>query len=144
MIDYLTNDLGNGFTIESALINCHYPVSQTAFMLQWGVAVKQQPGIEGDAALRIARKFSSNFGEGFQQDVDIWLNKAPIDNPLLCEEDGPVYQNRRWYQQFYRDIDDIDPTMIARFEFEVDTTKANEYWHEEVGRNLAARASAAP
>jgi len=144
MIDYLTNDLGNGFTIESALINCHYPVSQTAFMLQWGVAVKQQPGIEGDAALRIARKFSDNFGEGFQQDVDIWLNKAPIDNPLLCEEDGPVYQNRRWYQQFYRDIDDIDPTMIARFEFEVDTTKANEYWHEEVGRNLAARASAAP
>ncbi|HZC72597.1 MAG TPA: hypothetical protein VE442_18010 [Jatrophihabitans sp.] len=26
---------------------------------------------------------------GFEQDVAIWQNKTRIDNPLLCEEDGP-------------------------------------------------------
>ena len=42
------------------------------------------------------------------QDVHIWLNKAPVQNPLLCEEDGPVYQLRRWYEQFYVDQADVD------------------------------------
>ena len=69
------------------------------------------------------------FGDGFMQDVHIWLNKAPVQNPLLCEEDGPVYQLRRWYEQFYVDQADVTPEMTERFEFEVDTTKANEYWH---------------
>ena len=72
------------------------------------------------------------FGSGFLQDVHIWKNKVPVQNPLLCEEDGPVYQLRRWYEQFYVDQADIAPEMVDRFEFEVDTTKANEYWQEEV------------
>ena len=32
--------------------------------------------------------------------------------------------------------------MVDRFEFEVDTTKANEYWQEEVAENLRLRAEA--
>jgi 3-ketosteroid 9alpha-monooxygenase subunit A len=35
---------------------------------------------------------------------------------------------------------DIVPEMVDRFEFEVDTTKANEYWQEEVAENLRLRA----
>ena len=31
--------------------------------------------------------------------------------------------------------------MTDRFEFEVDTTKANEYWQEEVAENLAKKAA---
>ena len=65
-----------------------------------------------------------------------------MQNPLLCEEDGPVYQLRRWYEQFYVDVADIAPEMTDRFEFEVDTTRANEYWHAEVAENLAKRAAA--
>ena len=81
------------------------------------------------------------FGDGFLQDVDIWLNKAPVQNPLLCEEDGPVYQLRRWYEQFYVDVADVAPAMTERFEFEVDTTKANEFWRAEVADNLARRSA---
>ena len=73
--------------------------------------------------------------------MHIWLNKAPVQNPLLCEEDGPVYQLRRWYEQFYVDAADVTPEMTERFEFEVDTTKANEYWHAEVEENLARKAA---
>ena len=81
------------------------------------------------------------FGDGFMQDVNIWLNKAPVQNPLLCEEDGPVYQLRRWYEQFYVDVADVKVEMTERYEFEVDTTKANEYWHAEVEQNLARKAA---
>ena len=138
MIDYLTNDLGGGVTIDSALINCHYPVDQNSFVLQWGVSVKAMPGVDRAQMNKIAQAFAANFGEGFEQDVHIWLNKSPIENPLLTEEDGPVYQHRRWYQQFYTDVADIEPDMVARFEFEVDTTLANERWHDEVAGNLRA------
>ena len=51
---------------------------------------------------------------GFEQDVTIWKNKTRIDNPLLCEEDGPIYQLRRWYEQFYVDVADIAPDMVDR------------------------------
>jgi 3-ketosteroid 9alpha-monooxygenase subunit A len=73
--------------------------------------------------------------------VEIWLNKARIDNPLLCAEDGPVYQVRRWYEQFYRNVADIEPDMTARFEFEIDTARSVAGWEAEVAENLA-RASA--
>ena len=141
MIDYLHNDFGGGFGVESVLINCHVPVTQTSFLLQWGVAVRRGEGLDDTAAAKIAAAFSTNFGEGFMQDVEIWKNKVPVANPLLCEEDGPLYQHRRWYDQFYLDVADIDPDMTARYEFEVDTTHAEEYWRAEVAANLAARAA---
>lgn len=139
MIDRLTNDFGSGFTVESMLINCHYPVTQDSFVLQWGVAVRLADGLDPATGRKLAASMATQFGDGFRQDVEIWQNKAPVENPLLCEEDGPLYQHRRWYEQFYRDVDDIDPEMTARFEFEVDTTHANEHWQTEVAANLAGR-----
>jgi 3-ketosteroid 9alpha-monooxygenase subunit A len=90
----------------------------------------------------VATKFADFVGLGFQQDVEIWLNKARIDNPLLCAEDGPVYQVRRWYEQFYRNVADIEPDMTARFEFEIDTARSVAGWEAEVAENLAKRGHA--
>ena len=44
-INWLHNDVAPDFTIEVALINCHYPVSHDSFVLQWGVAVQELPGM---------------------------------------------------------------------------------------------------
>ncbi len=137
MINWLHNDLGPDFTVEVALINCHYPVTHNSFVLQWGVAVRQMPGLPADKAEKLAAAMNKTFGEGFLEDVEIWKNKSRIDNPLLTEEDGPVYQHRRWYEQFYVDLDDVTSNMTARFEQEVDTTHANELWQQQVNQNLA-------
>jgi 3-ketosteroid 9alpha-monooxygenase subunit A len=138
MIDYLWNDV-RGTTVETVLINCHYPVTPTSFVLQWGAIVKKLPGVDDEQANKIAARFAKNTGVGFLQDVEIWRNKSRVDNPLLCEEDGPVYQLRRWYEQFYVDVEDVQDDMVRRFEFEVDTTRANEVWQAEVAENLARR-----
>jgi 3-ketosteroid 9alpha-monooxygenase subunit A len=138
MIDNLWHDY-HGFTMESVLINCHYPVTPNSFLLQWGAIVKKPDGLSDAHATKIASKFAHFVGLGFQQDVDIWINKSRVDNPLLCAEDGPVYQLRRWYDQFYRDVDDVDPEMVARYEFEIDTTRAVEGWEAEVAATLSAR-----
>ncbi|MEJ3750164.1 Rieske 2Fe-2S domain-containing protein [Actinomycetes bacterium KLBMP 9797] len=141
MIDKLYHDY-RGITVESVLINCHYPVTPTSFVLQWGVIVKRLPGLSTEQAGRVAAKFGKNVGVGFLQDVEVWKHKARVDNPLLCAEDGPVYQLRRWYEQFYVDVEDVADDMVARYEFEVDTTRAVEAWEAEVADNLARRAAA--
>jgi 3-ketosteroid 9alpha-monooxygenase subunit A len=136
MIDRLWHDY-RGMSLESVLINCHYPVTPTSFLLQWGAIVKRPPGLPDDQAARVAAKFADFVGLGFQQDVAIWTHKSRVDNPLLCADDGPVYQLRRWYSQFYTDVEDIQPDMVSRFEFEVDTTRAVAEWEAEVAGNLA-------
>ncbi|MDQ1644015.1 MAG: 3-ketosteroid 9alpha-monooxygenase subunit [Cryptosporangiaceae bacterium] len=142
MIDYLWHDW-HGMTVESVLINCHYPVTPDSFVLQWGVIVKRLPGLTGEQADKVARKMAKSIGLGFLQDVEIWKHKSRIDNPLLCAEDGPVYQLRRWYEQFYVDAEDVTEEMVARYEFEVDTTRARETWEAEVAENLARQRAAA-
>ncbi|PSR69286.1 3-ketosteroid-9-alpha-hydroxylase [Nocardia sp. MDA0666] len=124
------------------LINCHYPVTPTSFRLQYGVMVRKPVGMDDEAANQIAAAVAKGVAIGFEQDVEIWKNKARIDNPLLCEEDGPVYQLRRWYEQFYVDVEDIKPEMVNRFEFEIDTERALRNWQAEVDANLAAGRSA--
>ncbi|MBO9520911.1 MAG: aromatic ring-hydroxylating dioxygenase subunit alpha [Nocardioidaceae bacterium] len=139
MINWLWVDY-KGFKTEVILINTHIATSPDSFTLQYGLIVKKPEGLDDDTVKIIAEKYTKMFGEGFLQDVHIWRNKVPVQNPLLCEEDGPVYQLRRWYEQFYVDQAEIKPEMVERFEFEVDTTKANEFWHEEVAENLRKKA----
>ena len=135
MVNYLWQTT-NGKTMELVLINCHYPVSPTSFVLQWGVIVKKPEGMPDEIVTKVAESYTKGVETGFLQDVAIWRNKARIDNPLLCEEDGPVYQLRRWYEQFYVDRAEVTDEMTARFEFKIDTERANEYWHTEVEENL--------
>ncbi|MCX6396034.1 MAG: Rieske 2Fe-2S domain-containing protein [Propionibacteriales bacterium] len=140
MINWLWVDY-KGFKTEVILINTHLATSPNSFTLQYGITVKKPEGMDDATVAFIAEKYTKMFGEGFLQDVHIWKNKVAVQNPLLCEEDGPVYQLRRWYEQFYVDAADVVPEMTERFEFEVDTTKANEFWHEEVAENLRKKAA---
>lgn len=120
------------------LINCHYPISPTAFRLQYGVIVAKPEGYPDEAAQAMAEAVAEGVAIGFEQDVEVWKHKSSIDNPLLSEEDGPVYQLRRWYEQFYVDVEDVQPEMVDRFEFEIDTERALTNWQAEIDANLAA------
>lgn len=139
MIDDLTYHYDQ-MDIDSVLINCHYPIDENSFVLQYGVIVQRSDKLPGEAADKIAAKMAEFIAKGFEQDLEIWRHKARIDNPLLSEEDGPVYQLRRWYQQFYVDVADIEPEMVERFEFEIDTSRPNEAWRQEVDANIARQA----
>ena len=138
MIDDLTYHFTDGdqYTV---LINCHYPIDANSFVLQYGIIVKKTPGLSDDLAVQSAVALGDFVKMGFEQDVAIWRSKARIDNPLLVEEDGPVYQLRRWYEQFYVDTADVTADMVDRFEFELDTTRPTEAWMVEVEANIAAQ-----
>lgn len=141
MIDELTYHY-DGFDLNSILINCHYPVTPTKFVLQYGIIVETSD-LGPEMGRKAADKLSEFIIEGFQQDIEIWKHKTRIDNPLLTKEDGPVYQLRRWYDQFYMDADEVTDELTSRFEFEMDTTRPVEKWQREVEENLARRDAAA-
>jgi phenylpropionate dioxygenase-like ring-hydroxylating dioxygenase large terminal subunit len=141
MLDTIWTESG-GETIEAKLVNCHYPISPDSFLLQYGIIVERKPGTGVEQAEEMARTFTDGLEVQFLQDVEIWKHKSRIENPLLTEEDGPVYQLRRWYQQFYVDVEDVTPEMVQRFEFEVDCEAAVAKWQAESRENAARENSA--
>jgi 3-ketosteroid 9alpha-monooxygenase subunit A len=137
---FMIDDLTYHYEIadhKTVLINCHYPIDANSFVLQYGITVKKSEALPSEIAIETAIALGDFVKMGFEQDVAIWKNKARIDNPLLCEEDGPVYQLRRWYEQFYVDVADVTPDMVDRFEHELDTASPREEWMKVVEANLA-------
>ncbi|WP_166908740.1 Rieske 2Fe-2S domain-containing protein [Mycobacterium sp. DL440] len=139
MIDDLTYHLEHGDQ-KTVLLNCHYPIDANSFVLQYGIIVEKSPLVPDEQAAATAVALGDWVKKGFDEDIEIWRNKARIDNPLLCEEDGPVYQLRRWYEQFYVDIADVTPDMVDRFEFEVDVTHPREVWTQHMAAGEAVPA----
>jgi 3-ketosteroid 9alpha-monooxygenase subunit A len=127
----------SGYRIDTLLTNCHYPIDSNSFVLMFGVMAKKPEGLSDEHVAAMVEKISKGVEIGFLQDVAIWKRKSRIDNPLLVEEDGPVYQLRRWYEQFYVDVADVTDEMTERYEYEIDTAKALENWNVEVQSNIA-------
>ncbi|GGR90096.1 MULTISPECIES: Rieske 2Fe-2S domain-containing protein [Streptomyces] len=137
MIDRIWQPLGDGTEAETVLVNCHYPVTADSFVLMYGVRVRRLPGTTARQAEDMAARTARGMRVAFDQDIEIWRHKTRVDSPLLSDGDGPVYQLRRWYEQFYVDAAEVRPEMTDRFEFEVDTRRAGEAWEREMAANLA-------
>jgi 3-ketosteroid 9alpha-monooxygenase subunit A len=112
-------------------------------MLHNAVAVQKPQGLDPDTTDKLARMVAEGVTAGFEQDVEIFKSKVKIDNPVLCDDDGPIYQLRRWYEQFYVDIADVTPEMTDRFECEVDTSYPTQIWTREVEENMARESASA-
>ena len=126
-------------TIESALINCHYPVTPTSFLLPWGAIVRaagcptpRRPGW---------RKFAEFVGPASSRTWRSGGTRAG-GQPAALRRGRPGLPGGRWYEQFYRDVADLEPDMVARFEFEIDTTRPVDGWEPEVAANLARQGHA--
>ncbi|HUA34341.1 MAG TPA: Rieske 2Fe-2S domain-containing protein [Candidatus Binataceae bacterium] len=103
-----------GFPVDSILLNCHVPITLRSFDLRFGMMVRKIKGMPEDAAKQMADAYIKGIQQGFYQDVAIWDNKVRIDNPLLCEGDGPIYQLRDWYKQFYTDAAAVPEELRKR------------------------------
>ena len=140
MINWLHNNYG-GFKAESILINCHYPVSQDSFVLQWGVIVEKPKGLDEETTDKLARDVHRRRQQGLPAGRRDLEAQDPHRQPAAGR--GGRRRSTRCaagIEQFYVDVADVTPEMTDRFEIEVDTTAANEKWHVEVEENLKAQA----
>lgn len=92
---------------EQRLLVMHTPIDQHSFDLRFGVLVKKNPEMsEGISRMWIESQVQMSQG-AFGQDVEIWNNKVQVDNPILCDGDGPVGMLRKWFHNFYVDVDQL-------------------------------------
>lgn len=103
--------------IHAILLNSHVPVGPNSFELRFGCMVQRVPGWTEEQNQEVAKAYVMSNRASFYQDVDIWKHKIRIDKPVLAETDGPVYQLREWYEQFFTDEDQVPASMAERREF---------------------------
>lgn len=106
-----------GNVIETILLNCHVPITPNSFELRFGVLVKKVPGWTDEQNQALAQQYVQNNRTSFYQDVDLWKEKRRVDNPILAEGDGPIFQLRDWYSQFFMDEADIPEKLKTVEEF---------------------------
>jgi 3-ketosteroid 9alpha-monooxygenase subunit A len=88
----------DGF-MEARLINANTMVDTGSMDLRFAVMLKK--GKDARQTEHFQRGYVENMSKGFQEDIDIWMEKRFVENPVLCEGDGPFHKLRKWYQQFY-------------------------------------------
>jgi len=64
--------------------------------LRWSMVLSENNETD-DAGLSVLAAMS----EGVKDDILIWEEKVYQPNPVLCDGDGPIARNRKWFEQFY-------------------------------------------
>jgi 3-ketosteroid 9alpha-monooxygenase subunit A len=104
--------LMDGHPMTVHLLVSHIPVDMENFIINFGVMMKKDPQLSEAENKSMVEAYTERNVESFQQDVDIWNNKCIIDDPLLCDGDGPINMVRKWYSQFMTDVADISPDQV--------------------------------
>ena len=94
------------------LLVSHIPVNTGEFHINFGVMMKKNPNLTDKQNQAMVDEYTQLTIESFQQDIAIWDNKVLIDNPLMCDGDGPVRMVRKWYSQFYTDVADLTQDQV--------------------------------
>jgi 3-ketosteroid 9alpha-monooxygenase subunit A len=104
--------LMDGHPMKVHLLVSHVAVDMNNFIINFGVMMKKDPNVSDVGNKAMVEEYTEKNIESFHQDVAIWNNKCIIDNPLMCDGDGPVNLVRKWYSQFMTDVDDISNDQI--------------------------------
>ena len=89
-------------------------MSRVRMMFKW----KKYPEGSKEAAIG-QHLYEHSIGEaegedsaGFESvDLIVWDNKKYRPKPLLCDGDGPILAWRKYFRQFYVDLDENDPAV---------------------------------
>lgn len=106
MITEMTGEM-NGVPVASKLLVSHVPTSTESFDLRFGVMVKLFPGMSKEDSEAMVKGYVQLTQASFFEDVQFWHTKKRVDNPVLCDGDGPIHRLRQWYDQFYVDIAEV-------------------------------------
>ncbi|HBM82839.1 MAG TPA: 3-ketosteroid-9-alpha-hydroxylase, partial [Halieaceae bacterium] len=102
----------DGHPMTVHLLVSHVPVDMENFIINFGVMMRKDPSMSPEENQKMLDEYTEKNIESFHQDVAIWNNKCIIDNPLMCDGDGPINLVRKWYSQFMTNVADIRPDQV--------------------------------
>jgi phenylpropionate dioxygenase-like ring-hydroxylating dioxygenase large terminal subunit len=93
----------NRFTgsVTTLLLGLSTPVEQDLMQLRF---LFVQPKEMNDGQAMLASAAQLEVIRQVEQDIPIWEHKIYLENPTLCDGDGPIHQYRKWFRQFYAEI----------------------------------------
>lgn len=102
-----------GHEMVTHLLVANVPINTEQFDIYLGVMLKKDLTLSAEENQAMVEQYTQMSVDSFVQDVDIWNNKVRIDNPLMCDGDGPIRMVRKWYEQFYMNRDDIPESLSS-------------------------------
>jgi phenylpropionate dioxygenase-like ring-hydroxylating dioxygenase large terminal subunit len=104
-INVHSTNIGPGQTIqrisrafEVVMLGTVTPIDDQRTHLRFAFTM---PKSQTDMNRFLAEATRDNVVGGVEQDIPIWNNKRYVENPLLCDGDGPIAKYRKWFSQFY-------------------------------------------
>ncbi|WP_321819089.1 MULTISPECIES: Rieske 2Fe-2S domain-containing protein [unclassified Burkholderia] len=88
-------------TYASKQVNIHTPIDTEHVDVCYGIKIQRDPTLPDTDA--IAQEYARFAHDAFDQDVVLWRRKIYRAAPLLCDGDGPLFQLRDWYRQFFQE-----------------------------------------
>lgn len=107
-------DTGDSTRLMSLVMNV--PTTMESFEFLAGFRYPVPPGMEGNIVAQIQfvnQQIDQNI-QGVFADLAIWKDKITIDNPILCDGDGPLTRLRQWYHQFLVPVDQVPASLQER------------------------------
>lgn len=102
----------DGKPMKVHLLVSHIPTDMREFTINFGVMMRKDPEASRAQNAAMVQQYMDLNIQSFHQDVAVWNNKCIIDNPLLCDGDGPINLVRKWYSQFMTDVADIHESQV--------------------------------
>ena len=106
-VDIRTDNYGLGVVVSryvgffSTLLHLAYtPIDEESCRVVVG-SIGKCTDESGEQAHSLLEAYMDDVAGQISRDKPIWENKCYRDKPLLCEEDGPIPEYRRWASQFY-------------------------------------------
>lgn len=85
---------------ETCVVTGMTPIDRDTVCMKMGV-IARRDGKDDEELEGALRTYVEEHAVFAKQDFEIWENKLYRPNPLLCEEDAPIAEYRRWVRQFY-------------------------------------------
>lgn len=90
--------------VETLLLITGIPIEAELHRTTIRFIIKKIDGSEA-ATRGVAKAFVEEITRQYNQDIPIWENKRFLEKPMLCDGDGPIPLLRRYYKQFYPNLD---------------------------------------
>lgn len=102
-----STNIGPGQTIqritrafEVIMMGTITPIDDQSIHLRFSFTL---PRAQTDMNRVFAEATRDNIVRGVEQDIPIWNHKRYVEDPMLCDGDGPIAKYRKWFSQFYAD-----------------------------------------
>jgi 3-ketosteroid 9alpha-monooxygenase subunit A len=100
-----SESVGPGFTFQRfsrmfdvVMMGTVTPIDDQNVHLRFNFSVpRQQSESNGMMAAGVVQEIVRQV----EQDIPIWEHKVYLEDPALCDGDGPIAKYRKWFQQFY-------------------------------------------